>query len=285
VPGDLYIGGDGLALRYRNLPKLTAERFLPHPFERGGNRRVYKTGDIARYRESGDIEYLGRSDQQVKLRGFRIETAEIEAVLTTHPELRHVVVDAREDAAGDKRLIAWYVPAHEQALSAAELRDHLKQKLPDYMIPALFVAMPTLPTTPNGKVDRKALSEPGQEQGRSAIYLAPRTEWEQTLVRLWQEILNVPKLGIHENFFELGGHSLKATAFLARLQRETGVRLGLIDVFRYPSVAALAANCLAEGSDRASIDSHAEEAGSVSKADHGAIRPATADELEILGRL
>ena len=289
VPGDLHIGGDGLALRYRNLPELTAERFLPHPFESGGNRRVYKTGDIARYRENGDIEYLGRSDQQVKLRGFRIETAEIEAVLTTHPGIGHVVVDAREDAAGDKRLIAWYVPLHGRPLPAAELRDHLKRKLPDYMIPALFVATATLPTTPNGKVDRKALREPDQDQDRTAAYVAPRTEWEQTLVRLWQEILNVPRLGIHDNFFERGGHSLKATAFLARLQRETGVRLGLVDVFRYPSVAGLAANCVAHGGDGPIIvspaDSRLDGTGSLPDADHGGIRPATAEELEILGRL
>jgi hypothetical protein len=191
--------------------------------------------------------------------------------------------------AGDKRLIAWYIPLHGQPLPAAELRDHLKRTLPDYMIPALFVVTATLPATPNGKVDRKALREPDQEQDRTTAYVAPRTEWEQTLVRLWQEVLNVPRIGIHDNFFALGGHSLKATAFLARLQRETGVRLGLVDVFRYPSVAGLAANCVAQGSDGPIVvspaDSRLDGSGSFSDADHGDVRPATAEELEILGRL
>jgi hypothetical protein len=286
VPGALYIGGEGLALRYRNLPALTAERFIPDPFG-AGNGRIYQTGDIARYRESGDIEYLGRSDHQVKLRGYRIETAEIEAVLATHAHVGQAVVDARTDAGGEKRLVAWYVPLDHQAVTTAELRDHLRRKLPDYMIPALFVAEARLPMTANGKVDRKALREPGQRQDRAASYVAPRTGWETTLVRLWQEILRVPRVGIEDNFFELGGHSLKATAFLARLQRETGARLGLVDMFRFPTVAALAANFPRDGHDQiaASDDRvHRDEGDGFADSNEG-IRAATAEELEILGRL
>jgi amino acid adenylation domain-containing protein len=292
VPGDLYIGGEGLAAGYRNLAELTAEKFFAHPFNR--DRRVYKTGDIARYRDNGDIEYLGRTDHQVKLRGFRIELGEIEAALAAHPDIQHAVVDAREDAAGDKRLIGWYVSSHGRELPAAALREYLQRKLADYMIPALFVRVAALPMTPNGKVDRKVLTEPDQAYSRTAAYEAPRTKWEETLARLWQDVLNISSVGIHDNFFELGGHSLKATAFIARLQTETGVHLNLVDVFRYPSVATLAAHLVTNGGGSPTIVGPAATASakippnpdgaSTDEARRHVIRPATAEELELLNR-
>jgi amino acid adenylation domain-containing protein len=290
VAGDLYIAGDGLALGYRNLPELTAQRFLPHPFDRNA-RRIYHTGDLARYRQNGDIEYLGRSDQQVKLRGFRIELREIEAVLATHPAIRQAVVDARAAAPGDRRLIAWYVGVRGKDAPAEALRNHLRRKLPNYMIPALFIAVAALPRTANGKVDRKALSENGPECNAVSTYEAPRSDWEQTLADLWQSVLNSPKVGIHDNFFELGGHSLKAAALIARLQRETGVRFELVDIFRYPTVAALAAHAvacptvLAPAAIAPAKAFFRETASFATEADGLSIRPATAEEQEILSRL
>jgi acyl-coenzyme A synthetase/AMP-(fatty) acid ligase/acyl carrier protein len=295
IPGDLYIGGDGLAAGYRNLPELTAEKFLRHPFSRDPDRRIYKTGDTARYRDNGDIEYLGRTDQQVKVRGFRIELGEIETVLAAHPDIRQAVVDARDDGAGGKCMIAWYVSSDGQELSPAALRDHLKRKLPDYMVPTRFVGVTTLPMTPNGKVDRKALAEPDQARGRGAAEEMPRTKWEQRLARLWEEVLNIPRVGLHDDFFELGGHSLKATAFIARLQRETGVHLSLVDVFRYPSVATLAAHSAESGNGSSPIVGSAAIAQArvppsaadslIDEAAGYGIAPATAEELEMLSRL
>jgi hypothetical protein len=284
VPGDLYIGGDGLAVGYRNLRELTAQRFLPHPFSGDPNRRLYKTGDNARYRDNGDIEYLGRADQQVKVRGFRIELGEIEAVLATHPDVQQAIADARVSRTGDKRLIVWYVSSHSRELSPVGLREHLKLKLPDYMIPALFVAVSALPMTPNGKVDRKALAEPDQGYSQAAAYQEPQTEWEQTLAHLWEQVLNVSRIGIHDDFFELGGQSLKATAFIARLQRETGVHLTLVDIFRHPSVAALAAHSMESFEGRSPIIGSAEPVFPIGQGDEG-ISPATDEELEMLERL
>jgi len=284
VPGDLYIGGDGLAAGYRNLPELTAEKFLPHPFSHDPNRRVYKTGDIARYRDNGDLEYFGRADQQVKLRGFRIELGEIEAILAAHPEIQQAVAEIRGDGAGDKRLIAWYVSSHGQELSPMGLRAHLRRKLPDYMVPDLLVSVSALPMTASGKVDRKALAEPDQGPSRAAAYQAPQSQWEQTLARLWEEILNIPRVGVHDNFFELGGHSLKATAFVARLEKETGVHLTLVDIFRHPSVAALAAHSV-ESKEGPTVVEPAAAAFPTAPSGSQGISAATDEELELLDRL
>jgi len=240
VPGELYIGGDGLALGYHNLPELTEEKFLPHPFFDDPKRRVYKTGDTARYRDDGDIEYLGRTDQQVKLRGFRIELGEIESVLAAHPDVAVAAVDARSDRDGDKCLVAWYVSSNGQDLSVSGLREHLKDQLPDYMLPVRFVRLANLPMTPNGKVDRNALAEPTGDAGATATYEPPRTDWERNVARLWEDVLKVARVGVHDNFFELGGHSLKAALLITRLKKETGARLELIDVFYHPTVAELA---------------------------------------------
>ncbi|MDM0053944.1 non-ribosomal peptide synthetase [Variovorax sp. J22R115] len=251
LPGDLYIGGEGLAAGYHGRPGLTAERFIASPFCADPARRLYRAGDRARWRDDGELEYLGRSDQQVKLRGFRIELGEIEAVLAEHPAIRQAVVDARADAAGDPALVAWYVGRDErdaQAIPAAALRDHLQRRLPGYMIPAAFARVAALPMTPNGKIDRRALPSPDRRADPAAGDAPPRSEWECRLARLWQQVLAVPEVGVHTDFFALGGHSLKAAALAARVQQETGVALTLVDVFHHPTIAALAARCEASGS-------------------------------------
>jgi amino acid adenylation domain-containing protein len=285
VPGEIHIGGTGLATSYRNRPELTASRFPPHPFSDDCGQRIYRTGDLGRFRRNGDVEYLGRSDRQIKLRGFRIEPGEVEAVLVTHAEIGQAAVDVRSDAAGDRRLIAWYVASHGRDVPAAVLRGHLRRQLADYMIPALFVRVGALPTTPNGKVDLKALAEP--DRVPTGVYEAPRTAWEATLARLWLDILSVPRIGRHDNFFELGGHSLKATAFIARLQQETGLRLELVDVFRHPTLGALAARCASGAAGPviggpASPLTDAVLSAVVTAQDD--IPPATAEELEMLDR-
>ena len=185
------------------------ERFLPHPFHRDPRRRVYKTGDTARYQSDGNIQFIGATDQQVKLRGFRIELGEIEAAFATHPAVEQAVVDLRDDATGDQRLVAWYLLSGHDDLSPSELRDYLKARLPDYMIPSLLVRVREFPRTPNGKMDRKALVLPGQAAAPPSAYEPPRTAWEKAIAEIWEEVLQVPRIGVHDNFFELGGHSLK----------------------------------------------------------------------------
>jgi amino acid adenylation domain-containing protein len=289
VPGELHIGGDGLAAGYRNLAQLSAEKFIRDPFSDDAERRLYKTGDLARYRESGDIEYLGRVDQEVKVRGFRIDLGEIEAVLASHPEIRQAVVDARDDTDGDRRVVGWYVSIHGRELPPAALRDHLRRKLPDFMIPASFVGVPALPLIPNGKVDRNALTEPMRDRAPLG-YATPRTEWEHTLVRLWKQVLKVPKVGIHDNFFELGGHSLKATDFIARLHKETGVQLNLVDIFRNPTVSSLAVHsAMSDGAGRlfpgtAALAPARIPAVDFTAGETDAILPPSAEELELLKR-
>ena len=244
VSGELYIGGDGLARGYFNLPALTAEKFIPHPFSRVPQTRLYKTGDSACFRPDGVIEFLGRLDHQVKIRGFRIETGEIESVLMEHPAVREAVVVARDDESGDQRLAAYIVPdptAGVAVPSYAEIRDYIRQKLPDYMMPTVFVTLEALPLTPNGKVDRRALPKPDTVGNESkTTYTAPRNDVENTLAALWRETLRVDNIGIHNNFFELGGHSIKATKLLYRIKQEFYVDLRLPDIFREPTIAGLA---------------------------------------------
>jgi acyl-coenzyme A synthetase/AMP-(fatty) acid ligase/acyl carrier protein len=238
VVGELYIGGAGLARGYANRAGLTAERFIPSPFGRG--ERLYRTGDLARWRPEGELEYLGRIDHQVKLRGFRIELGEIETALAEHPEVRQAVVVAREDGPGDKRLVTYVVVADEAATDVGALRAHLKQSLPDYMVPASFVALASLPLTPNGKVDRKALPAPeaGEGVAREA-YVAPRTPTEEMLASIWCEVLKLDRVGVHDNFFELGGHSLLAMQVTARIRQIFAVELALLTLFESPTVAEL----------------------------------------------
>ncbi|RMF36692.1 MAG: non-ribosomal peptide synthetase, partial [Chloroflexi bacterium] len=231
----------GLARGYLNRPDLTAERFIPDPFSGVPGARLYRTGDLVRFRPDGNIEFLGRIDHQVKVRGFRIELGEIEAVLEGHPALREVAVIAREDSPGDKRLVAYVVPKGEPAPTVSELRSFLRRTLPDYMVPAAFVFLETLPLTPSGKVDRRALPAPdGLRPTLQREYVPPRTPVEQELAALCAELLGVERVGIYDNFFELGGHSLLATQFISRVRETFDVEVPLRALFEHPTVAELA---------------------------------------------
>jgi len=253
IPGELYIGGPGVARGYHNRPELTESRFLGNPF---GPGRMYRTGDLGRYvlpssaidGVGAEIEFLGRRDHQIKLRGFRIELAEIESVLRQHPELRDAVVVARNEKAGKTRLVAYAVaaPSSESPPTAMALRAFLQAKLPDYMVPSAIVLVDSLPLTANGKVDRQALPEPqSQEQ-----YVAPKSAIERQMTTLWQELLQVDRVSVHDNFFELGGHSLLLTRLHGRLEQTFGRSFALTDLFRHPTIAALAAYIANDGSER-----------------------------------
>ena len=240
VRGEIYIGGDGVALGYLNRPELTAERFLPDPFSDRPGARMYKTNDLGRYREGGDIEFLGRDDHQVKLRGFRIEVEEVRARLTLHHDVADAVVVVREDVPGDKRLVAYCVANGQgQALDPAGLRRHVAQVLPDVMVPSAFVQLRSLPLTPSGKVDRRALPAPAMDAYAQRRYVAPEGEIETTLAALWAELLNVRQVGRHDNFFELGGHSLLAIRLAARM-RERGLYTETVALFTSSDLAELA---------------------------------------------
>ncbi|HYU30924.1 MAG TPA: amino acid adenylation domain-containing protein [Thermoanaerobaculia bacterium] len=237
--GELLIGGAGLARGYHGRPDLTAERFVPDPFGEPG-ARLYRTGDLARRLPDGTLEYLGRIDFQVKVRGFRIELGEIEAVLAGHPEVRECVAVARREG-GDVRLVAYLVPRGEEAPPSEALREHLRQRLPEYMVPSAFVPLDAFPLTPSGKVDRKALPAPDHSRrdgGRELVL--PRTRTEAAVVEMWKAVLTLGALGVEDSFFELGGHSLLATQVLARIRQSFGVEIPLVELFRHPTVAALA---------------------------------------------
>ncbi|HXB53930.1 MAG TPA: amino acid adenylation domain-containing protein [Vicinamibacteria bacterium] len=244
--GELYIGGAGLARGYWERPDLTAERFIPDPFGREPGQRLYRTGDLVRLRPDGNLEYLGRRDSQVKLRGFRIELGEIEAVLGLHPLVRESVVLAREDSPGDRRLVAYVVPAPLSAPSVAEFRAHLREHLPEHMVPAAFVMLERLPLTPNGKVDRRALPLPEGRIGLEERFIAPRSSAEQTIAAAWRDVLKIERVGVQDNFFDLGGHSLLLLQVHAKLRHEFP-RLSVVDLFRYPTVKAMAAYLSEEG--------------------------------------
>ena len=236
VPGELYLGGEGLARGYLNRPELTATRFIPNPFTAG---RLYKTGDLVRYLDDGRLEYLGRTDHQIKLRGFRIELGEVEAVLRTHPQIRENIVLVREDEPGDRRLTAYLVTNEE--IPIGDLRVFLRKKLPDYMIPSAFVRLDALPLTANGKVDRKALPQPDDPSSRARNnYVAPRAELERTLVKIWQELLRVETVGVEDNFFDLGGHSLLLLRMVQEIQNALGLEIALLEMFEHPTVSSLA---------------------------------------------
>ncbi|HEX8921435.1 MAG TPA: amino acid adenylation domain-containing protein [Pyrinomonadaceae bacterium] len=237
VAGELYIGGDGLARGYLNRPELTAERFIPHPFSPAPGARLYRSGDLARYRGDGLIEYLGRVDQQVKVRGYRIELGEIEAVLCGVAGVREAIAVVLEDAAGDRRLAAYVTGEPEMV----ELERQLRQRLPEYMIPTAFVCLPELPLTPNGKVDRAALPAPDEAQQKSKkAFVAPRDVLELELARTWREVLNNHSVGMRDNFFELGGHSMLAARLMARIHQQFGHRLPLTALFQDATIEHLA---------------------------------------------
>jgi amino acid adenylation domain-containing protein len=236
TPGELFIAGAGLARGYHGNSAATAERFLPDPFAAGG--RLYRTGDLARWRPDGVLDYLGRIDQQVKIRGFRIELGEIESVLGLHPAVRECAVVARDES-GEKRLAA-YVVFQDEGVSTGDLLAYLKGKLPDVMVPAVFVPLPALPLNANGKLDVKALPAPEPLRPELAsAYVAPRGEVERAVAEVWQEALKVEKVGVDDNFFDLGGHSLLMTRVHARLKEVVAADLSLIDLFRYPTVRSL----------------------------------------------
>jgi amino acid adenylation domain-containing protein/FkbM family methyltransferase len=242
APGELYIAGAGVARGYLNSPDLTAEKFIPNPFSSEAGSRLYKTGDLARYLLDGNIEFLGRLDHQVKIRGFRIELGEIEALLGQHPAITESVVLARDDNPGDKRLVAYVVLRQLLTSPSNDLRSFLKQQLPDYMIPSVFVFLDALPRTSNGKVDPRAL--PAPEHSRPDIeagYVSPRTPIEESLAGIWADVLNLDKVGIHDNFFEIGGHSLLATQVVARMRQSLEVAVQLRAMFTTPTIAGMAA--------------------------------------------
>jgi acyl carrier protein len=237
--GELYIGGTGLARGYLNRPAMTAEKFVPHPFSADPGARLYKTGDQARYQPDGNLEFLGRRDHQVKLRGYRVELGEIEAVLSGHPAVDEAVMLVREETPEDQRLVAYVVSP--QGVTPHDLRQHLKQTLPEYMVPAHFVMLDAFPLTPSGKVDRKALPIPDESRTLlETAFVAPRTPTEGQLAKIWQEVLKLDKVGTQDNFFELGGHSLLATQVLSRVRRALDVDVPLRAFFENPTVAGLA---------------------------------------------
>jgi amino acid adenylation domain-containing protein/non-ribosomal peptide synthase protein (TIGR01720 family) len=243
VAGELATGGDGLARSYLKTPGQTAERFVPHPFGHEPGARLYRCGDLCRWLPEGRLEFLGRADHQVKLRGFRIELSEVESVARRHGQVKDAVVLAREDHPGDKRLVAYVVPDRETSFDVADLRRHLKSHLPEYMIPSSIVILDSLPLTKNGKVDRRALPAPAAPDAARAEggdYVAPRTPVEEKLGRIWSEVLDVERVGIHDDFFELGGHSLLATRIVSRVTQAFEVELSLRELFEKPTVAALA---------------------------------------------
>ncbi|MBO1542134.1 non-ribosomal peptide synthetase, partial [Pseudomonas sp. OA65] len=241
VPGEIYIGGAGVARGYLNRDDLTAERFLKDPFSTAPNARMYRTGDLGRYLPDGNIEYLGRNDDQVKIRGFRIELGEIEAKLAQAPNIKESVVLAREDVPGDKRLVAYFTQnSPPEALDIEALRTHLQAQLPAYMVPVAYVRLDALPLTPNGKLDRKALPTPDLDALITRGYEAPQGEIETTLAQVWSELLKVERVGRHDHFFELGGHSLLAVTLIERM-RQAGLSADVRALFSQPTLAALAA--------------------------------------------
>lgn len=259
VPGELYLGGAGVARGYLNRPELTAERFVPHAFSTQPGARLYRTGDLARFLANENIEFLGRTDHQVKVRGFRIELGEIEAALGEHSLVREVAVVVRDGRPGEKRIVAYVLPHEGQPPSTTELRRHLQGRLPDYMLPSAFVIVDSMPLTETGKIDRTAL--PAPEEARPELaqkYVAPRSALEQVLAGIFAEILKVTDVGIQDNFFELGGHSLLATQVTSRIRQLLSVNLPLRRLFEDPTVNGLTEAVSCDSGDRLRIEHAAE---------------------------
>ena len=253
IVGELYIGGDGLARGYLNRPELTSDRFVPNPFAPGA--RLYRTGDLARWRTDGVLECLGRTDHQVKVRGYRIELGEIEAVLARHPAVQQVVVAAREDSPGDKRLVAYFTARERPADIIEQLRALLRAALPEYMVPAHFVELQAFPLSPSGKVDRKALPAPeaGQFAATSGTFVAPRNDLEISLATAWEQVLGVSRVGITDNFFDLGGTSLSVLKLILEMASTSGIEISLASVFRFPTIAELVESLGSEAARNASV--------------------------------
>lgn len=240
IPGELYIGGDGLARGYLNRPKLTAEKFIPNPISPQSGDRLYKTGDLVRYLANGNIEYIGRIDKQVKIRGFRIELGEIETVIARHPDIQQVAVIDREDTPGEKKLAAYLVPENRE-FKGSKLRSFLAERLPNYMVPSAYVKLDSLPITPSGKIDRRAL--PAPDFSRSELretFIAPRNDLESKLASIWQEVLKLDLIGVKDNFFDLGGHSLLAVSLLTQVEKTFKQNIPLATFLTVPTIEGLA---------------------------------------------
>jgi acyl-coenzyme A synthetase/AMP-(fatty) acid ligase/acyl carrier protein len=239
TPGELFIGGDGVARGYLNLPRLTVERFMADPFKPG--HRLFRTGDQGRWREDGVLEFLGRLDNQVKIRGHRVELGEIEAILVQHPAVHQAAVIAREDTTGSKRLVSYIVPEEGYAPTVNELRDYVGQQLPEFMVPATFVTLDALPLTPNKKVDRVSLPAPDASRPPLAKkYIPARTPSEVALASFFQEVLALERVGVLDNFIELGGDSLSAVQIFVKIEQTFQIRFPLSMFFQTPTVADLA---------------------------------------------
>ncbi|MGI5152392.1 amino acid adenylation domain-containing protein [Plantactinospora sp. CA-294935] len=239
VPGEIHVGGPGVARGYLKRPELTAQRFVPDPFAVEPGARMYRSGDLARRRPDGGLDFLGRIDDQVQIRGYRVELGEIETVLAAHPGVRDAVVVVREDIPGDKRLVGYLVPEGDQVPSPAELREFLARGLPEYMVPAAFVPLDRIPLTANGKLDRRALPAPDRAAlSGEQVYVAPRTPVEERVAAIWRDVLGVERVGVHDSFFDLGGHSIRAVALVGEL-RAIGLDVSVRDVFAHRTVAEL----------------------------------------------
>jgi amino acid adenylation domain-containing protein len=239
VIGELYVGGDGLARGYINLPELTAEKFIPHPFSSDSAQRLYRTGDHVRWLPDGTIEFVERLDNQVKIRGYRIELGEIETALSQHETVRDAVAIAREDVPGNKQLVAYVTPKSQQSLNIEQIRTYLQKRLAEYMIPAAIVILDKIPLTPNGKVDRRALPEP-MNRGVGTNFITPNTPKERILAEIWRSVLGLEQVGIEDNFFDLGGTSLLGLRMIARVQKQLNSDLRAVKLYQYPTIRTLA---------------------------------------------
>lgn len=265
VNGELHIGSICLARGYHNRPDLTAEKFIPDPFSSTPGTRLYRTGDLARFRPDGNIEFLGRVDFQVKIRGFRIELEEIESGLKTHPAIDQAVVLAKQDKSGENRLVAYVVYDHQPVPAPDELRNFLKENLPEYMVPAYFVPLESLPLTQSGKIDRRSLPEPAELRfAVQATYVKPRTETETLLANIWQEVLKLEKVGTQDNFFDLGGHSLAMAKVHSQLCEKLQRDISIVELFKYPTIYSLT-QFLAQESEKKSIFIEKQERASQQK--------------------
>jgi amino acid adenylation domain-containing protein len=261
IPGELYIGGDGLAKEYYHRPDLTDEKFIRNPFSQEEEKldRLYKTGDLVRFRSDGNLEFVGRLDNQVKIRGFRIELGEIEIVLNQHPAIKDVVVQVREDEPGNKQLVTYLVPNPGEILVVNELRNYLQDKIASYMIPSIFYSIESFSLTPNGKVDRRSLSASNAQQLLpTETYVAPQTNLESLLSGIWKKLLKLERVGIHDNFFDLGGNSLLSMQVVAQLQEELKLVLPIVKLFQYPTISDLA-NYLNQERHQESMPEYIEE--------------------------
>jgi len=237
VPGQLYIAGDGVARGYFNNPELTKEKFIKNPFAIGKDEVMYGTGDLVKYLPGGDIEFIGRVDEQVKIRGYRIEPGEIASVLEQSELVKQAVVLAREDNQGNKRLIGYVIA--EGRFDKEGITSYLKEHLPEYMIPAILMELESLPLTANGKIDRKALPDPDFIEQLSNQYVAPRTENERKMAAIWQEVLDVERVGVHDDFFKLGGHSLLAVRVIYYIERNLLISIPINVIFELTTISEL----------------------------------------------